>query len=439
MTNVTDHRQQDFIMILSTFAQLMSSAMSNGVEHKLSGSNVKLSQFLSASAELENAWDGQYNSVKRSSAPCTFPCLQLKGHLSGSGQANQDISLLDVAAINLASPLNINRTTIDTVPTQLLENVTASFQQLLSSRLRASMIALISQTMKLGDNTEAETLRRLLQSSKLIEITTVVTSFAVLNDDSGASSTGSITRPIVFETIIDANMLGKMHTVTLQAPGTISAVVSNTDFLLQSVQVAFDTVAFLKTMMEQARLLVKKTMRRAAKITAAHAQLKRKRARPGGEEQSGSQPQPRPEISKARSKDQDLLTSYPDHLRETVRQFLPSEEAMADASVEGYPPELARTLKLLANGGHEDEGSGSEEDCIGSANESAPLPCGEDPTGSLRHGPSTWMEDPSVNSRVPMANAAPLSLAFSSTDNFSGPRPLKKRRTKVSFSIPNHH
>jgi hypothetical protein len=394
-------------MLLRNFAQLLSSAMSNGEEHKLSASRFKLAQLLSS--QTENSWDKNFNIQ---SVPCSFPCLLLKGHLSGADRANRNIPLLDVGALSLAKPLKANRSNIDRVPMELLTNVTVSFQQLLCSRLRASMAALIKTTIKLGDYDKAAVLRRLLASRESLQISTVVTSFTVLANDDGHQPPGKVTEAIIFETIIDAKMLGSVHTVTLQVPGTISAIISPADHLLQTVDIVFDTVAFLKTMMEQARLLVKKTMKRAAKITAAYTHIKRKRSRleqkqqqleQEQENQSQSMPETQDvtsQVSKSQSKDQDLLTSYPEHLRETVRQFLPSQETMPKESIEGFPPQLAKTLKALSYGAF-DEGSS----CSGSDGGS---------TSPLGIGLSSWG-------------------SFSDT---SGPRPLKKRRNKVSFSLP---
>ena len=346
-------------MLLGNFAQLMSSASSNGVEHQLFGSRrVKLSQFLSSSGGIADRWDsGNNTDLNRNlGGTCSFPCLELRGHLPGSQQENRNISLLDVAALNLANPLTTNSSTIDAVPLQLLKNVTNSFQQLLCSRLKASVIALINQTMKLGEFDKANVIRRLVQKRNSIQITTAVTSFSVFQDDA-QSSPGKVTKPLILEVIIDVNLLGNMNTVTFKVPGTISAVISPSDYLFQSVNVAFDTVAFLKTMMQEARHLVKKTMKRAARITAAYTQMKRKRARAEQtlDESRTQQSSAISLSSKMQKKDQDLLSSYPEHLRETVAQFLPSQENTVEASIEGFPPQLARTLKALA--GHGSEGS----------------------------------------------------------------------------------
>mmetsp|Transcript_7798 Transcript_7798/g.11709 ORF Transcript_7798/g.11709 Transcript_7798/m.11709 type:complete len:410 (+) Transcript_7798:40-1269(+) len=409
-------------MHLNTFAQLLSSAMSNGVEQKLSAGSesLKLSHLFSESAaQMENRWDGSITG------PCSVPCFQLKGHLSGSNQVqNNNISLLDVAALNLSTPIYTNISNIDSVPSQILANVTASMKQLLTSRLRASMIALIKQTTKLGDYKEADVLRRLLLSKKSIDIVTVVTSFTVINDESGV--TGCLTKPIILDAIIDISMLGKMNTVTLQVPGTVNAVISPSEFLFDSVHVTFDTVCFLKTMMEEVRLLIKKTLKRAAKITAAYSQMKLKRSRVQFEEERRPEEVRKESKPAAQSSTEQDLSSYPEHFRETVRQFLPTEETVIEANIEGFPPQLARTLKLLAKGGGDEEeySSGNENDKAHNDVDFSRFA-----NDGVSEGCSSWMNGPSRDS----------ARSFSSLNNFSNPRPLKKRRTKVSFSLPHGH
>jgi len=396
--------------------------MSNGVEQKLSAGSesLKLSHLFSESAaQMENRWDGSITG------PCSVPCFQLKGHLSGSNQVqNNNISLLDVAALNLSTPIYTNISNIDSVPSQILANVTASMKQLLTSRLRASMIALIKQTTKLGDYKEADVLRRLLLSKKSIDIVTVVTSFTVINDESGV--TGCLTKPIILDAIIDISMLGKMNTVTLQVPGTVNAVISPSEFLFDSVHVTFDTVCFLKTMMEEVRLLIKKTLKRAAKITAAYSQMKLKRSRVQFEEERRPEEVRKESKPAAQSSTEQDLSSYPEHFRETVRQFLPTEETVIEANIEGFPPQLARTLKLLAKGGGDEEeySSGNENDKAHNDVDFSRFA-----NDGVSEGCSSWMNGPSRDS----------ARSFSSLNNFSNPRPLKKRRTKVSFSLPHGH
>jgi len=414
-------------MILSSFASLLAAASLNGEEHSLRAADqAKLSYFLSSGT-------GDARSQK---ATCSFPSLQLKGHLQG--HMNGQIQLADVAALNLASPMEYDRTTIDLVPRQILLNVSKSFRQLLISRLRNSMLILIDKMMKVGNHKSATVLKRLYSSEKLLKMTTVVTSFSVISEEVMVSKSGggSTTQPILFETIIDVSMLGRIHTVTLKVPGTISASICASDGLLERVEVAFDTVSFLKVMMAKARLLVKETVKRAAKISSAYIHMKTNKKDQKDSSSSSSSsiaPQPSkaiepslPSRTPSTSVDDDLISSYPSHLRETVMQFLPTKTSIAEESIEGFPPQLAKTLKLLArSGGFE------TEDFVSSSEESSPVPgqppLTEESPASALFGNSTW--DGYFNKDSSRNFGANVCSDYS--------RPSKKRKSKVSFSLPN--
>jgi len=430
-------------VLLSSFASLLASASLNGEDYALSSEqSAKLSYYLSLSASTE---DGSGNPAR---GQCTFPSLQLKG--SFEGKSNNNVSLVDVAAVNMASQMKVDRSSIDKVPRQLLLNVSGSFQQLLVSRIRCSMLALIDKMSKMGNSQNVDVLKRLLSSKNLLKLTTVVTSFTVIGKEKNTADR-KMTAPILFETIVDCSMLGKVHTVTLQAPGTITVTINNNDNLLESVEVAFDTIAFLKTMMHQARLLVKKTIRRAAKITAAYIQMKADKNSPIGkkhgndtvrntgdnssaaqtdsssapllglENQELPQFQPTPTSAEiGESKDHELICSYPAHLRETVKQFLPTENSLADASIEGFPPQLAKTLKLLSSGRFHE----SDDDS----------PCPSETDEQLWDGTSQGLFQPS-GTPLPQMNE---SDEIVDGDGDGNPRPSKKRRQKVSFLLPEN-
>ncbi|GFH61183.1 hypothetical protein CTEN210_17659 [Chaetoceros tenuissimus] len=385
-------------MHLTTFAQLLSSAMINGVEQKLSAgsNNLNLSDFLSqSSGNSGDLWE----RIGGSTSSFTVPCLNLKGNTFSEKTSSKGASLLDDAAMNLSSPLHANKYSIDAVPSTLLSNVTSTMEQLLQSRLRASMIALIKQTMKLGDHNEARILRRLMLSPKAVQITTVVSSFSVLNDN-GYGVFGNMSKPLVYELILDITMLGKQHTVSIQVSGDICGVVNSNQLQFDSVTISLDTVSLLEKMMAQARQLIKKTLKRAASITTAYSNMQLKRSR-----EEFERPQPEFQEKKPSAMQEDL-SSYPAYFRETCKQFLPDENALTEETMEGFPPQLAKTLKLLANGGGEDFES---DEYAGSAQSNQPL-ISEDSLGM-----------------------GFFSSATSSQESIL--RPLKKKKSKVSFSL----
>lgn len=387
-------------MHLTTFAQLLSSAMINGVEQKLSAgsNNLNLSDFLSqSSGNSSDLWERIGGSTTSS---FTTPCLNLKGNTLSEKTSSKGASLLDDAAMNLSSPLHANKFSIDAVPSTLLSNVTSTMEQLLQSRLRASMIALIKQTTKLGDHNEARILRRLMLSQKAVQITTVVSSFSVL-DDNGYGVFGNMNKPLVYELILDITMLGKQHTVSIQVSGDICGVANSNQLQFDSVTISLDTVSLLEKMMAQARQLIKKTLKRAATITTAYSNMQLKRSR-----EEFERPQPEFEEKKPSAMQEDL-SSYPAYFRETCKQFLPDENALNEESMEGFPPQLAKTLKLLASGGGED----FEND--------------------------EYAESAQSNHQ-PLISEDSLGMGFFSSATSSQEsilRPLKKKKSKVSFSL----
>jgi hypothetical protein len=128
------------------------------------------------------------------------------------------------------------------------------------------------------------------------------------------------------------------------------------------------------------------------------------------------------------SSTEQYLSSYPQHLRETVRQFLPAEDTVIEANIEGFPPQLARTLKLLANGGGEGEKNLPVDDneFVNNSGLSTYVDNGNIGVGAF----SNWTNN------EPSSDGS--NLSFSSMHSFSNPRPLKKRKRQVSFTVPMH-
>ena len=61
---------------------------------------------------------------------------------------------------------------------------------------------------------------------------------------------------------MDVSILGQYTTISFQAPGTGTGLFNCNDRLLQHVDIEFDTIAPLQTMMKQARSCVRKTIAR---------------------------------------------------------------------------------------------------------------------------------------------------------------------------------
>jgi hypothetical protein len=437
-------------LLLVSFSSLLSSASANGVTHALlppGDPTRSLSNLISPYAKrCTNDGDNQAKpSGKNSGGCCSFPGLKLKSDESASKRASQNVSLVEIMALNLATHIPADRSSVDKIPNMLLTSTASSFKELIDSRLKVSIQALIRTMLKLGDSShEARVLRRLLTSTNPVQITAVVTSFTLIPKESMnsiSSTTNTTIMPIVFETIFDLKIFGKIYTVTIKAPGTISASLNPMDYLLNGINVAFDTMAFLRNMMQQARAIVKKAINRAANITSTVANLGMKNPTPksnSSERDSTSKAAPSPDRPKS---GRDLLESYPEHLRETVRHFLPSAEATNEISTRGLPPNLMKTLKSLAGG------EGSETSSIDGS---------ESPTQPLHQGLFSWMQNDSMMAQRRDSNSVgsnnsqqrkpspPSALnqnkkrQFYSSSSSEGSDPkLSPRKKKVSFSLPN--
>lgn len=294
------------VTALASFAALLSSAETNGVGH---AAPTSLTEFLAAA----DAGKDDHETRKAGS----FPSMDLRNSASGtssSSSSSGDLSLQDAAALNLAAPLAADRDELEKVPARLLKNCSASFLKLVDSRLRSSVSALLRQIAKLGtsddssgegagggglSSSETGIIVKLLSQGDPIKVTTVVTSFRVLPTETQTRSVGEngrdgrssvrqdLTLPLIFEAVIDASALGKLVTVSLQAPGTITGSFpggggsddnngsGRSGGKLSHVKVTFDTLALLKSMMEQARSVVKKAVSRAATVAAAASKAAR--------------------------------------------------------------------------------------------------------------------------------------------------------------------
>lgn len=435
-------------LLISSFASLLSFAHSDGVQLPTGDTSRKLSMLLS---RFGPSSQGSYDGKNLSSGTCVLPCLLLRSQASHSHRF-QETSLKDVMAVNLSAQVVADRSVIDQVPMMLLQNTASSFEELISSRLRVSLQAIMRTMLKTGgEGNDARVLRKLLTTTaKPVKVTTVVTSYQLVNVDKSPGITeGQVVRPLVFETIVDLSLFGKMYTISLDAPGTISATLNSMDNLLDNVKLMLDTMSLLKTMMTQARAIVKKAIKRAANITttvANYKQLKREQTQAPSDETSTSSsssqqqsmtssfPQQQSGTTSVTAQDE-LLASYPDHLRETVSHFLPEVEITEDINVEGFPPNLLQTLKSL---------SGGETSLTPTTEEDMNLPSNNN---ELHQGLFSWMSNDDMmlaQTSKPMmmmiqdnyTSSSSLKRSRQSTQDFS--HPLKKTK-KVSFVLPERH
>lgn len=374
------------MILINSFLQILSTAISDYPQKSGDGnSKFKLSQFftLSTSAETENPAKSFTPSSsttscisskhqKHTSWCLEAPCLQFKKNLSDQKFHLHKSLLLKKSANDLSCPLHADRSNIDGMPLKLLCNISISIHQLIRSRLRASIAALIAKTTKLGDFEEADILHRLYLSRRAIDIMNVSTSFCAILGDHDMSTAvridenGAIVTPIIFETIMEVSMLGKSNTLKINAPGMISVSLNETNILFKRIRISLDTVTLLKTMMDQVRVVVNKTTKRAARITNAYSKLKLNNSLDSQYFRNKISitdliNSSTPEMTSEQR--EQVWLNYPTHLRETVEHFNLSRNYIIGAYLERYHPQLARTLILLAQGDiEEDLSRGKEEE-----------------------------------------------------------------------------
>lgn len=248
---------------LSSFASLLSSALTVGGAEPLAGSATALPCFIS--------------STLPDSEPCaSLPGLSLRTSSRSSPPSSGEVStsLEEATARKLSSPIICTKSDLEAAPGLILRNVSASYSSLIDSRLRSSLSALVRRALCLpetgsatGEDIKTKVLVGILSagSQSPVTLSTVVTSFRVL-PLSDRDPSGGVILPLVFEAIVDLSILGTTVTVPLRSPGTMNGTFDHRDGLIRSVEVTFDTMSFLQSMMKQARFAVRKAVTIAAGI-----------------------------------------------------------------------------------------------------------------------------------------------------------------------------
>ena len=113
--------------------------------------------------------------------------------------------------------------------------------------------------------------RLLSPSRRPIQAATVITRF-MLPDGEGDSAQFStvddmISIPLLFKAVVDVKVFREVTTVSITCPVTVSGTFDCHDGLLTAVDVCFDCVSLLQTMINEARLIVKLAVTKAAAIS----------------------------------------------------------------------------------------------------------------------------------------------------------------------------
>lgn len=238
--------------IVGSFASLLSSALAldgGKTVEPLKDSSDVLPRFISPSVASDDIC-------------LVIPSLLLKHATLSTSNGS---SLEEAAALNLAHPVALSTKEIEAAPMALLANLCDSFTSLIDSRLRSSIQALVRQAHSQKDATLTRVLVGLLACSQSpITPSTVVTSFRTL-PACEITPEGEIVMPVVMECVVDLKIFGNLATVTIVAPGTIQTAISS-DFMISRVEIVLDTLAFLQSMMKQARFAVRKAVATASNI-----------------------------------------------------------------------------------------------------------------------------------------------------------------------------
>lgn len=150
--------------------------------------------------------------------------------------------------------------------------IVVTMEELMDSRLRSTVCQLVNKS---GRITNSQIVCRLLSPSRNpIQVATVITRFVLpdSNDENNASGVQQqatdemISIPLQFKAVIDIKIFGAVSTVELCCPVTMSGKFCPQDGLLTAVDVKFDCVRLLKSMISRGRAVVKTAVTKAAAL-----------------------------------------------------------------------------------------------------------------------------------------------------------------------------
>eukprot|EP00542_Grammatophora_oceanica_P020579 CAMPEP_0194048794 /NCGR_PEP_ID=MMETSP0009_2-20130614/28566_1 /TAXON_ID=210454 /ORGANISM="Grammatophora oceanica, Strain CCMP 410" /LENGTH=575 /DNA_ID=CAMNT_0038694779 /DNA_START=79 /DNA_END=1806 /DNA_ORIENTATION=- len=188
---------------------------------------------------------------------------------AGAAEASAEASDLEQRASQSLHTLTMwTKSTLVYAPSAISKNISASFNSLVNSRIRAWTLLLLRHSLTTGENASRSRLLNMLSSK--IELKSVSTTFKTLSLPEAARlqpKEADVILPLLLEAVLEVSLKGKTDVVPLTAPGTISGnFASGSAAGLVKVDVRLDTGAFLESMVEQARLVVFKVVARATKV-----------------------------------------------------------------------------------------------------------------------------------------------------------------------------
>lgn len=144
----------------------------------------------------------------------------------------------------------------------LLKSISDSFSSLVNSRVKSWTLLMFKKSLASGDNSGRSRILQMLSSN--IKITPTMSSFKTLQlpaSAAGQSKEADVILPLIFEVSLKVSMRDKTEAVTIRAPGTVAGNFdSGFPKALAKVDIRLDSATLLKSMGDQARLAVFKTV-----------------------------------------------------------------------------------------------------------------------------------------------------------------------------------
>jgi hypothetical protein len=184
-------------------------------------------------------------------------------------KAVDDASILEhQAEKHLGKLTSWTKSTLVYAPEAMATNVSDSFSFLMDSRLRSWTLLLLRHSLSTGDSESRTRLLRILSANVAVDAAETTLQTLPMPDSAACHpKEADVILPLLFETKISLTLQGKQETVVLRAPGTMSAYFGNNSITdiedLQKVDVRLDTDIMLKAMVDQARLIIFKTVANA--------------------------------------------------------------------------------------------------------------------------------------------------------------------------------
>jgi hypothetical protein len=181
------------------------------------------------------------------------------------GAANSE----QTAAQNIGKLTSWTKSTLEYASDALKKNLSKSFASLVESRVRAWTLLLLRHSLSTGDEESRTRLLNMLSSS--IQVVSSDTHFKTLPLPDAAmlqAKEGEVVLPLLFEVTLRISLQDTIENVILRAPGTITAQFEGREshlFDMRQVAVRLTSSSLLNAMVEQARMVVLKSVAFAIK------------------------------------------------------------------------------------------------------------------------------------------------------------------------------